>query len=163
MRHRRSIQKLGVKTDHRKAILSNMATSLFVHGQIETTVARAKALVPVVSKLITLAKRGDIHARRMASTTVKDRTVLKKLFDEVGPEFKERNGGYTRLVRAGFRKGDGASLAIVQLLLEKKVEEKEAKKDKDKAEEKKTKASSSAKKAEKAGKKSAKESAAAKA
>ena len=157
MRHRRSIPKLGVKTDHRKAILSNMATSLLVHGQIQTTVTRAKALVPVVSKLVTLAKKGDVHARRVAGTTVKDKTVLKKLFDEIGPEFKERNGGYTRLVKSGFRKGDGASLAIVQLLVEKKVEEKDEKKGKD--DKKKAKASPTKKTAKKKTKEKAAENA----
>ena len=124
MRHRRSIPRLGVDTSHRKAMLSNMVTSLLDHGQIQTTVARAKALVPVVSSLITLAKKDDVHSRRIAATTVRDKAVLKKLFKEVAPEFKEKNGGYTRVVKAGFRKGDGASLAIIQLLIEKKVEEK---------------------------------------
>jgi len=130
MRHRRSIPKLGVKTAHRKAMLSNMATSLINHGQIQTTVARAKVLSPFVSRLVTLAKKGDVHSRRLAATTIKDREVLKKLFGEVASDLKDKNGGYTRIVRSGFRKGDGASLAIIQLLLEKKVEEKETKKDK---------------------------------
>ena len=130
MRHRRSIPKLGVKTPHRKAMLSNMATSLINHGQIQTTVARAKALAPAVSRLVTLAKRGDVHARRLAATTIRDKDVLKKLFGEVAADLKDKNGGYTRIVRSGFRKGDGASLAIIQLLLEKKVEEKESKKGK---------------------------------
>ena len=94
MRHRRSIPKLGVKTAHRKAMMSNMATSLINYGQIETTVARAKALVPVVSRLVTLAKRGDVHARRLAATTVRDKDVLKKLFGEVAGEFKDRNLGH---------------------------------------------------------------------
>jgi large subunit ribosomal protein L17 len=151
MRHRRSIPRLGVNTSHRKAMLSNMVTSLLDHGQIQTTVSRAKALVPVVSSLITLAKRDDVHSRRVAATTVKDKAVLKKLFKEVAPEFKEKNGGYTRVVKAGFRKGDGASLAIIQLLIEKKVEEKkEATKGKAKAEKKKTaKAGAATKKADK--------------
>jgi large subunit ribosomal protein L17 len=130
MRHRKSIRKLGVKTNHRKAMMSNMATSLFDQGQIKTTVARAKALVPVVARLVTLAKRGDLHARRLAGQTIKDKSVLKKLFAEVAPEFEKRNGGYARIVRAGFRQGDGASMAVVQLLIEKKVEEKTAKKGK---------------------------------
>jgi len=148
MRHRRSTPKLGVKTAHRKAMLSNMVTSLIDHGQIQTTVTRAKALVPVVSRLVTLAKRGDVHARRLAATTVRDKAVLKKLFSEVAGEFKDRSGGYTRVLKSGFRKGDGASLAIIQLIMEKKVEEPSKKKD------------SKAKKSEKAsaGKKEAKES-----
>ncbi|MCP4581623.1 MAG: 50S ribosomal protein L17 [candidate division Zixibacteria bacterium] len=130
MRHRRSTPKLGVKTAHRKAMMSNMVTSLIDHGQIQTTVTRAKALVPVVSRLVTLAKRGDVHARRLAATTVRDKAVLRKLFGEVAGEFKDRNGGYTRVVKSGFRKGDGASLAIVQLIMEKKAEEPDKKKEK---------------------------------
>ncbi len=120
MRHRRSVPKLGVKTPHRKAMMSNMATSLFNHGQIQTTLARAKVLSPIVSHLITLAKRGDVHARRLAAVTIRDKDVLGKLFGEVATELKDRNGGYTRIVRSGFRKGDGASMAIIQLLIEKK-------------------------------------------
>jgi len=148
MRHRRSIPKLGVKTAHRKAILSNMAMSLIDHGQIETTVSRAKALAPVVSKLITMAKRDDVHSRRLVATTIKKKDLLKKLFEELAPEFKDRPGGYTRIVRSGFRKGDGASLAIVQLLIEKKVEEAETDK-KAKGEKKKAKAKSTSTKTSK--------------
>ncbi len=148
MRHRRSIPKLGVKTAHRKAILSNMAMSLIDHGQIQTTVSRAKALVPVVSKLITMAKRDDVHSRRLAATTIKKKELLKKLFEEVAPEFKDRPGGYTRVIRSGFRKGDGASLAVVQLLVEKKVEEEESEK-KGKGEKKKAKAKATSKKVSK--------------
>jgi len=130
MRHRKSIRKLGVTASHRKAMMSNMATSLISHGQIKTTVARAKALVPVVSHLVTLAKRGDLHARRIAAATIRDKKMLVKLFNEVASELKDRNGGYTRITKSGFRKGDGASMAIVELLIEKKVDEKGAKKDK---------------------------------
>jgi len=143
MRHRRSVPKLGVKTAHRKAMLSNMATSLINHGQIETTIGRAKVLAPVVSRLVTLAKRGDIHARRLAAITIKDKTILKKLFGEVANDLKNKNGGYTRIVRSGFRKGDGASLAIIQLLIEKKVEEKETKKEKEAKKKTKTPAAKS--------------------
>jgi large subunit ribosomal protein L17 len=132
MRHRRYVHKLGVKTAHRKAMISNMATSLIEHGQIKTTISRAKALLPAVSRLVSLAKRGDVHARRLAASTIKDKKILSKLFAEVAPEFGNRNGGYARIVRAGYRKGDGASMAIVQLLIEKKVDEKEAKKGKSK-------------------------------
>ncbi|MCD6163107.1 MAG: 50S ribosomal protein L17 [candidate division Zixibacteria bacterium] len=135
MRHRRSVRKLGVKTAHRKAMMSNMASSLIEHGQIQTTVARAKVLVPVVSRLITFAKRGDVHARRMAAITIKNRNILKKLFNDIAPEFENKNGGYARVIRNGFRKGDGASMAVVELLIEKKGETKETKKgkaDKDK-------------------------------
>lgn len=146
MRHRKSVKKLGVKTAHRKAMMVNMATSLITYGKIKTTVARAKALVPVVSRLITLGKRGDIHSRRLAFATLRDREILKKLFNEIAPEFKDRSGGYARIIRSGFRKGDGASMAVVELLVEKKVEEKGAKKGKA---EKKTTAKESPKKKEK--------------
>ena len=139
MRHGRIIDKLGVKADHRKAMLANMATSLLRTGRITTTLDRAKALSPVVSRLITFAKRGDLHARRLAASTVRDKEILKKLFAEIGPELKERNGGYTRIVRAGFRRGDGASLAVIELMIAKKVvkEEKEGKETKEAKAEKK--------------------------
>lgn len=130
MRHRKSIRKLGVKTAHRKALLANLAASLITYGQIKTTVAHAKSLVPVVSRLITLAKKGDLHSRRLAAATIKDKGTLKKLFTDVASELKDRNGGYARIVKAGIRKGDGASMAVVQLLITKKVEEKESKKGK---------------------------------
>ncbi len=163
MRHGRNIDKLGVKADHRKAMLSNMATSLLRTGRITTTLTRAKALTPVVSKLITLAKRGDLHARRLAAASVRDKEILKKLFAEIGPELKERNGGYTRIVRSGFRRGDGASLAVIELLIARKVvkeekegkESKEAKSEKPEATEKaapKKKAEKKPKKTEAAGK-----------
>ncbi len=140
MRHRKSIRKLGVNAAHRKAMMSNMATSLIDHGQIKTTVARARALTPVVSRLITLAKRGDVHSRRMAAATIKDNKILVKLFNEIAPEFNDRNGGYARIIKSGFRKGDGASMAIVELLVEKKVKEEKGKKDKkDKSDKKKEK------------------------
>jgi len=122
-------------------MLSNMAASLIKHGQIKTTVARAKALVPYVSELVTLAKRGDVHSRRLAAASLKDRATVTKLFGELAPELKDRNSGYARIVRAGFRRGDSASMAIVQLLVEKKVEEKEAKKGKEKKKQAKTAAS----------------------
>jgi large subunit ribosomal protein L17 len=164
MRHGRKISKLGIKTDHRKAMLSNMATSLFRTGRITTTLTRAKALTPLVGRLITYAKRGDLHARRLAAATVRDKDILKKLFAEIGPELKERSGGYTRIAKAGFRRGDGASLAVIELMIAKKVikEEKEGKEAKaDKKEEKaeasekaapKKKAEKKPKKAELAGK-----------
>ena len=149
MRHGRKIQKLGMKTDHRKAMMANMATSLFRRGRITTTLSRAKALSPFVERLVSFAIRGDLHARRLAASTIRDKEVLKRLFAEIGPELKERKGGYTRLVRAGFRRGDGASLAVIELLIVKKVvkEEKEApkKKSKKEAETGKKKAAASAK------------------
>jgi large subunit ribosomal protein L17 len=136
MRHGRKIRKLGIKTDHRKAMLSNMAVSLIRTGRITTTHTRAKALVPVVSRLITFAKRGDLHARRLAAATVHDKDILKKLFAEVAEELKDRKGGYTRIIKAGFRRGDGASMAVMELLITRKVV-KEEKEGKDKKAEKK--------------------------
>jgi large subunit ribosomal protein L17 len=136
MRHGRKIRKLGIKTDHRKAMLSNMAVSLIRTGRITTTHTRAKALVPVVSRLITFAKRGDLHARRLAAATVHDKDILKKLFAEVAEELKDRKGGYTRIIKSGFRRGDGASMAVMELLITRKVV-KEEKEGKDKKAEKK--------------------------
>ncbi|OQX90574.1 MAG: 50S ribosomal protein L17 [candidate division Zixibacteria bacterium 4484_95] len=130
MRHRKTVRKLGVKTAHRKAMMANMAASLITYGKIKTTVSRAKALLPVVSRLVTLGKKGDIHSRRLAFATLRDREILKKLFDEIAPEFKDRSGGYARIIRAGYRKGDGASMAVVEFLIEKKIEKKEEKKSK---------------------------------
>jgi len=130
MRHGRRIRKLGVKTDHRKAMLRNMATSLISYGRIETTLARAKALAPFVARLIGYAKRGDLHARRLAAASIRDNEVLKKLFGEVADELKDRKGGFTRIVRDGYRRGDGAEMAIVELLVTRKVKEEKAEKDK---------------------------------
>jgi large subunit ribosomal protein L17 len=155
MRHRNSIRKLGVKTAHRKAMMSNMAVSLLDHGQIKTTLSRAKVLVPTVSRLITWAKKGDVHSRRLAASKLNDKKILGKLFNEIGPEFQDRNGGYARILKNGTRRGDGASMAIVQLLIEKKVEEKSDKKGKKDKKEKKEKTEAKAKK-EKPAKKEAK-------
>jgi large subunit ribosomal protein L17 len=159
MRHGRKIRKLGIKTDHRKAMLSNMAVSLLRTGRITTTHTRAKALVPVVSRLITFAKRGDLHARRLAAATVNDKAVLKKLFAEIAEELKDRKGGYTRVIKAGFRRGDGASMAVMELLISKKVvkEEKESKDDKEKKAEKKEDSSAETTKAAPKKEKKAKE------
>ena len=123
MRHGRKVKRLGVKRPHRTAMLSNMANSLIEHGQIKTTTARAKVLQSDVEKLITLAKRGDVHARRQAHAALKNRENVKKLFDEIAGEFKETNGGYTRRAFFGRRLGDGATLSVVELNIEKKVVE----------------------------------------
>jgi large subunit ribosomal protein L17 len=157
MRHGRKVEKLGIKADHRKAMLSNMATSLFRTGRITTTVARAKALTPLIGKLITFAKRGDLHARRLAAATVRDKDILKKLFAEIGPELKERSGGYTRIARTGFRRGDGASMAVIELMIAKKVikEEKEGKESKEAKEAKADKKAEKLETSEKAPKKKA--------
>ena len=117
-------RKLGRTADHRKAILRNMATSLILNGKIETTEMKAKELRSVVDELITLAKRGDLHARRQAAAYVRNvvadektgETVLKKLFDEIGPKYADRNGGYTRVLKTGFRRGDSAPMAIIELV-----------------------------------------------
>jgi large subunit ribosomal protein L17 len=99
-------------------MLSNMATSLFRHERIETTTAKAKELRPFAEHLITLARRGDLHARRQAARTIRDKEALKKLFDSLGPRYAERNGGYTRILKLGRRQGDGAEIAVVQLVEE---------------------------------------------
>jgi large subunit ribosomal protein L17 len=97
-------------------MLSNMVKSLMEHGRVITTVSRARALKPLADKMIGLARTGTVHARRQAYQTIRDRAVLKKLFDRIGPEFSDREGGYTRAVRVGFRKGDNAALSIVELV-----------------------------------------------
>ncbi len=97
-------------------MLSNMATSLFQHERIQTTTAKAKELRPYAEGLITLARRGDLHARREAARRIHDKEVLKKLFDTLGPRFADRNGGYTRILKLGRRIGDGAELSVVQLV-----------------------------------------------
>ncbi len=97
-------------------MLSNMATSLFRHERVRTTTAKAKELRPFAERLITLARRGDLHARRQAARTVHDKEVLKKLFDTLGPRFADRDGGYMRILKLGQRKGDGAQVALVQLV-----------------------------------------------
>jgi large subunit ribosomal protein L17 len=121
MRHGRHVKKLGVKTAHRKAMLSNMANSLITHGKIKTLTTRAKVIQGNVDRLITLAKRGDLHARRQAFATLRDDVTVKKLFSEIASEFKNMNGGYTRRAFFGYRLGDGASLSIVELNVERKV------------------------------------------
>ena len=118
MRHRAKNRQLSRTSSHRKALLSNMATSLFMHGRIVTTVAKAKELRPVAEKLITLARRGDLHARRLVERRIKDKTVSTALFKEIGPRFAARPGGYTRIIRLGHREGDGAETARIELLAE---------------------------------------------
>jgi large subunit ribosomal protein L17 len=131
MRHGRKVKKLGRTQSHRKAMLANMVASLLMHNIIRTTEAKAKEVRKLAEKLITLGKRGDLHAHRQVYAVIKDRKLVKKLFDEIAPKFKEREGGYTRVLRLGIRKGDGATLAVVELLLEKAAkEEKKGKKGK---------------------------------
>ncbi len=116
MRHRKKGRQLSRTASHRKALLRNMATSLFRHGRISTTTAKAKELRPYAEKLITLAKRGDLHAKRLAARKIADREVLVSLFDDIGPRFAERAGGYTRILKLGHRRGDGAEVAMIELV-----------------------------------------------
>lgn len=116
MRHRRAHRKLNRTASHRKALFGNMAVALIKHEQIVTTLPKAKELRPVVEKLVTLAKRGDLHARRQALAQLPDKAQVAKLFDTLGPRYKERNGGYTRVLKAGFRYGDNAPLAVIEFV-----------------------------------------------
>lgn len=116
MRHRKKGRKLSRTASHRKATLRNMATSLFRHERIETTTAKAKELRPYAERLITLARRGDLHARRLAATKIQDRQVLGKLFDDIAPRYQERPGGYTRILKLGSRKGDAAEMSLIELV-----------------------------------------------
>ena len=132
MRHRKAGKELSRNSSHRRAVLRNLVTSLFKYEQIETTDAKAKALRPVAEKMITLAKRGDLHARRQALAYMEDKAVTHRLFDELKDRCLDRQGGYLRIVKKGNRKGDGAPVSIVQLLPvdEGKKPEKKVKKEK---------------------------------
>lgn len=114
--------RLGAGPSHERLMLGGLATQLFLHGRITTTEAKAKALRPLAEHLITFAKRGDVHARRQVLKTVPDRDVVHKLFSEIGPRFAERSGGYTRILKLGQRKGDGAPMALIELLPEEEEE-----------------------------------------
>ena len=116
MRHGSTNRKLNRTSAHRKAMFANMSASLIKHEQIVTTLPKAKELRPIVEKLITLGKRGDLHARRQAIAQMRDETQVQKLFATVGPRYKDRNGGYTRILKAGFRYGDNAPLAVIELV-----------------------------------------------
>jgi len=116
MRHARGYRRLNRTHEHRKALFANLSGSLIEHEQIRTTLPKAKELRPVVEKLITLAKRGDLHARRMAAAQLKVDAQVKKLFDVLGPRYKARAGGYTRVLKAGFRYGDMAPMAIIEFV-----------------------------------------------
>jgi large subunit ribosomal protein L17 len=111
-----TLRKLGRPTGHRNAMLRNQVTSLFEHGKIETTVHKAKETQRVAEKMITLAKKGDLHARRQVLAYVYDETVVTKLFEEIAPQYADRNGGYTRVLKLGPRRGDGAEMAILELV-----------------------------------------------
>ena len=116
MRHARSGRKLGRDASHRKALYSNLTGSLIVHGRIETTEAKAKAVKPFAEKMITLAKRGDLSARRQAMAALRSNDVVHALFADVAPRFAERPGGYTRIVKMGPRQGDAAEMVLLELV-----------------------------------------------
>ncbi|MDA1101246.1 MAG: 50S ribosomal protein L17 [Proteobacteria bacterium] len=116
MRHRISRRKLNRDSSHRKAMFANMASSLIKHEQINTTLPKAKELRPIVEKLITLGKRGDLHARRLAFARIPDRAMVTKLFDVLGPRYASRQGGYIRIIRANFRHGDCAPMAYIEFI-----------------------------------------------
>ena len=118
--------RLGGSASHQRIILSNLATQLFEHGKITTTEAKAKRLRPLAEKLITKAKRGDIHSRRLVLTTVRDKGVVHALFTEIAPTFTEREGGYTRITKVGPRKGDNAPMALIELVTESVADSKKA-------------------------------------
>jgi large subunit ribosomal protein L17 len=116
MRHQMSGRKLGRKSAHRKAMFANMAMALIKHEQITTTLPKAKDLRPIVEKLVTLGKRGDLHARRQVMSVLHDRDLTTKLFGALAERYKERNGGYIRVLKAGFRYGDNAPMAIIEFV-----------------------------------------------
>ena len=116
MRHGKSGRKLGRTSSHRKAMFRNMVTSLFEHERIVTTEQKAKELKPIAEKMITLAKRGDLHARRQALSYIQSKDVVAKLFDEIQGQFADRQGGYTRIIKTGNRQGDAAPMAIIELV-----------------------------------------------
>jgi len=116
MRHLKKGRKLGSDASHRKAMLRNLATALLTNERIKTTDARAKEVRPLVDKLITWGKRGDVHARRLAMAELRDKELVHKLFSEIAPRFEDRDGGYTRILKLGPRKGDGAPIVILELV-----------------------------------------------
>ncbi|MBN8997585.1 MAG: 50S ribosomal protein L17 [Rhizobiales bacterium] len=116
MRHSNRGRKLNRRSDHRQAMFANMAASLITHEQIVTTLPKAKDLRPIVEKLVTLAKRGDLHARRQAIAEIRSVDTVKKLFETIGPRYKDRAGGYTRVLKAGFRHGDSAPVAVIEFV-----------------------------------------------
>ncbi len=116
MRHGRSGRRLNRTSSHRKAMFTNMAASLIEHEQITTTLPKAKELRPIVEKLVTLGKRGDLHARRQAISQVGSDQLVKRLFDTIAPRYADRNGGYLRIMKAGFRFGDNAAMAVIEFV-----------------------------------------------
>ena len=128
MRHRNAGFKLGRNTSHRRALLRNLVTSVIIEDRVETTIAKAKAVRPLVEKMITLGKKGDLHSRRQALSFLMTDDSVKRLFDTVAPRYGDRQGGYLRIVKTGFQKGDGAEKAFIELLgAEKEIEKKQQK------------------------------------
>jgi len=132
MRHLKAHKKLGMDSSHRKAFFRNMVTSLIEHERIQTTDTRAKELRSIAEKMVTLGKRGDLHARRQAMEVIRLKSIAKKLFEDIAPRYKDINGGYTRIIKIGRRHGDNAPLSIIEFTMkkqeEKKVDKKPAKK-----------------------------------
>ncbi|MDF1634958.1 50S ribosomal protein L17 [Mycoplana sp. MJR14] len=116
MRHQKAGRKLNRTASHRKAMFANMAASLITHEQIVTTLPKAKEIRPIVEKLVTLGKRGDLHARRQAISQIRDAAVVSKLFDAIASRYANRNGGYLRIMKAGYRTGDNAALAVIEFV-----------------------------------------------
>lgn len=116
MRHGKVHRKFNRRSEHRRALFCNLAQALIKHEQITTTLPKAKDLRPVVEKLVTLGKRGDLHARRQAVAELRDAAIVKKLFDVIGPRYASRNGGYLRIMKAGFRYGDSAPVAVIEFV-----------------------------------------------
>ncbi|WP_346895050.1 50S ribosomal protein L17 [uncultured Roseibium sp.] len=116
MRHGKTGRKLNRTSSHRKAMFANMAASLIKHEQIVTTLPKAKEMKPIIDKLITLGKRGDLHARRQAISQIRDVAMVRKLFETLGERYKDRQGGYSRVLKAGFRHGDSAPMAVIELV-----------------------------------------------
>ncbi len=118
MRHNKSGRRLGRKTSHREAMFRNMVTSLLDHGKITTTDAKAKEIRVVAERMITLGKRGDLHSMRLAASVIREREVVTKLFSTIAPRYKERLGGYTRIIKLGIRQGDAAPVSLIELVEE---------------------------------------------
>ena len=116
MRHAKAHRRFNRTAEHRKAMFANMSAALITHEQVTTTLPKAKDLRPVVEKLVTLAKKGDLAARRRAVSEIRDLAAVKKLFEVLGPRYKTRNGGYTRIVKAGFRYGDSSPVAVIEFV-----------------------------------------------
>ncbi len=118
MRHQKHGRILSRRVDHRKALLANLACSLILHGRIKTTEPKAKEVRPFIERMVTFARRGDLHARRIVLSRIRDAEAVKKLFDEIGPKFANRNGGYTRILKLGFRHGDNSPMSYIEFVTE---------------------------------------------